>query len=56
MVHQLFINGTLFNTFTRVEDALAAFREWTGRGFYVRVAFNKTLCTVNTQSQSSGQR
>ena len=47
MVHQLFINGTLFNTFIRVDDALAAFKEWTGRGFCVRVAFNTTLNKVD---------
>ena len=47
MVHQLFINGTLFHTFTRIEDAFNAFTEWTGRGFCVRVAFNTTLNKVD---------
>ena len=47
MVHQLFINGTLFDTFIAIDDAINAFKEWTGMGFYVRVTFNTTLTTVD---------
>jgi hypothetical protein len=47
MVHQLFINGTLFNTFTAIDDAINAFREWAGKGFCVRIAFNTTLSQVD---------
>lgn len=51
MVHQLFINGTLFNAFTAIDDAISAFKEWTGMGFCVRVAFNTTLTTVDVGNE-----
>jgi hypothetical protein len=41
LVHQLYINRTLFGTFKRVDDAINAFTEWAGRGFQVNVVFNQ---------------
>jgi hypothetical protein len=41
LVHQLYINSTLFGTFKRVDDAINAFKDWSGRGFQVTVAFNQ---------------
>ena len=43
MIHQLYINGSLFETYTNINDVIVAFRDWMGRGFDVRIAFNRAL-------------
>ncbi len=42
MTHQLYINEVLFGTYEKLADAFAAFTDWEGRGFNVRLAFNQT--------------
>ena len=41
LVHQLYINSTLFGTFKRADEAIHAFTEWARRGFQVNVVFNQ---------------
>jgi len=43
MIHQLYINGSLYETYTNINDVIVAFRDWVGRGFDVRIAFNRTV-------------
>ncbi len=40
MIHHLYINDVLFESYTKISDAFRAFSDWEGRGFDVRLSFN----------------
>jgi hypothetical protein len=47
MIHHLYINEVLFETYTKISDVFHAFSDWEGRGFDVRIAFNIQSLDVN---------
>lgn len=46
ILHHLYINDVLFESYTKLSDAFAAFSDWEGRGFSVRLSFNNPVAVA----------
>jgi len=52
MVHHLYINEVLFETYTKISDVFHAFSNWKEMGLDVRIAFNIQSLNINYSQYS----